>query len=1294
MSNNMTESAIFRAAANMPPSQRAAFLDDACAGDPAARNEIESLLKAHDDSCSFLQRPKDPNAQPTDDYSSIIERPGATVGPYRLMEQIGEGGFGLVFVAEQTAPVRRKVALKIIKPGMDTREIIARFEAERQALALMDHPHIAKVFDAGATPTGRPYFVMELVKGIPITEYSDQQRLSARDRLELFLSVCQAVQHAHAKGIIHRDLKPSNILVAPHDGIPVVKVIDFGVAKAIGQQLTEKTIYTRFSQMIGTPLYMSPEQAEINALDIDIRADIYSLGVLLYELLTGTTPFERTRFATAAYDEIRRIIKEEEPPKPSTRLSSLGNTLSKVSLERRCEPTRLTALVKGDLDWIVMKALEKDRSRRYETANSFAADIKRFLAEEPIEARPPSAVYRLQKLARRNKTALGTASLLALTLLVGSIVSIWQAIRARKAERVALKQQDQIKVVLKQETLHRTAAESAKKMAGDKLVEANTARDELRKALYVSSMNLAASAWQADNVSRVIELLEEQKPKSSETDLRGFEWRYWDRLCHAELRTTKFSDNPEILGAMLSADAKRLFFWTHGEADGKKCYHLQVLDALTAAKIWQVEIPTESQLNFLQDGQIAVSRDGSRFAFTHRAGGAESSKSKVIVYDLASKDPIFTTEGEYERKTSLSPDGNRLALVQHAQMRFIGDAKSANHGRITLYDLANPDPKPLLVESERVGAAIPAPPSFSPDGKRLAAIEWRDRMMHGIESSIRIWETETGKSEVDRALVGEQAFAIAFDPDGSAVAAVGMKQPSLKSTQPNTAFVTKWYVEKMEHFRPLYSVDLGQAVSAIPRFHIAFSTDGRLMSICNEIQSCAIFDDAVGVQIGAIKTTTPIPYAAFSHDGRTLTTLRTSRTAAATPDSLSGGELQGWTAPTPSTNTPADLAAKMGGKGHIAVWNPKHDRQASFQHGKRFALPGEVQDQDRAITLRDAEGRELLKFEKHAEPIDEVIFSPDGKWIISNSAHEAMIWNSATGEIGWQRTAPDKHTFGQSLQIGEFSADGKWLMLHEEGQLRIVSGDGLKEKLSLGPASTAKISHDSRSVVSFHPLGSDENGRATHGEIKVWKLSGETAEPKLLETTPFENGSVRSMACSPDNRLAAIAGGENISIVDLATGKQLKLLKVGFDLEKVLFSPDGSRFLAMRRDPRSMWRGKLPTIETTMIWDAVALAPLFELKGHSTPIIDAVFSPDGTRIATAAFVGEGRPNEIKLWDAATGRELLSERFDGQQADLRAGYLAFTADGNKLVIVNRIRNNLGLGPQAEDLIWDATPRPVQ
>jgi serine/threonine protein kinase/Flp pilus assembly protein TadD len=420
------------------PEQRNAYLDRACAGDEELRRRVEVLLRAHEQPNSLLDRPP---ATPvtTTAAPAVAEGPSTVIGPYKLMEQIGEGGMGLVFVAEQTRPVRRRVALKILKPGMDTREVIARFEAERQALALMDHPNIARVFDGGATDSGRPYFVMELVKGLPITQFCDEQHLTPRERLELFVDVVQAVQHAHQKGVIHRDLKPSNVLVASHDGKPVVKVIDFGIAKAIGQHLTDKTVYTGFAQLIGTPLYMSPEQAGLSSLDIDTRTDVYALGVLLYELLTGTTPFDAERLRSAGFDEMRRIIREEEPPRPSTRLSTLGQAAATVSAQRRSDPKRLSKLCRGELDWIVMKALEKDRDRRYETASAFAADVRRYLADEPVQACPPSAAYRLRKFARRNKTALTMAALILFYIALLGAGTGWlvrdQAAREEEAAR-------------------------------------------------------------------------------------------------------------------------------------------------------------------------------------------------------------------------------------------------------------------------------------------------------------------------------------------------------------------------------------------------------------------------------------------------------------------------------------------------------------------------------------------------------------------------------------------------------------------------------------------------------------------------------------------------------------------------------------------------------------------------------------------------------------------------------------------------------------------------------------------
>jgi serine/threonine protein kinase len=430
--------AIFLAALDKATAQdRAAYIEEACAEDAELLRRLHELWACYQESQGPLDVPP-PGLGGTAYVPPIDERPGTVIGPYKLLEQIGEGGFGVVFMAEQEKPLRRKVALKVLKPGMDTRQVVARFEAERQALALMDHSNIAKVFDAGTTASGRPYFVMELVRGVPITEFCDQRRLTPRQRLELFVLVCQAVQHAHQKGIIHRDLKPSNILVTLHDTVPVPKVIDFGIAKATGQKLIERTLFTQFAQIVGTPLYMSPEQAEMSGLDVDTRSDVYALGVLLYELLTGTTPFESATLKKVGLDEMRRIIREEEPPTPSQRLSTLeAKACSTISERRGVEERRLRQLLQGELDWIVMKALEKDRNRRYESASALAADVQRYLNDEAVEACPPSAGYRLRKYWRRNRRILVTAGMFAAVLVAATAVSVWLAVDANAARRLA-----------------------------------------------------------------------------------------------------------------------------------------------------------------------------------------------------------------------------------------------------------------------------------------------------------------------------------------------------------------------------------------------------------------------------------------------------------------------------------------------------------------------------------------------------------------------------------------------------------------------------------------------------------------------------------------------------------------------------------------------------------------------------------------------------------------------------------------------------------------------------------------
>jgi serine/threonine protein kinase len=429
--------AIFLAAIEQhTPEHWPAFLDQACAGDVPLRAAVEKLLLAQSEMGSFHEAPRSVLLATID--SPGTEGAGTLIGPYKLLEQIGEGGFGIVFLAEQEQPIHRTVALKVLKPGMDTKQVLARFESERQALALMDHPHIARVLDAGATDSGRPYFVMELVKGVSITEFCCKNQLPLEARLKLFLDVCYAIQHAHHKGVIHRDIKPTNVLVTLYDGVPVVKVIDFGVAKALVQKLTERTLSTAHGQMIGTPAYMSPEQAEIRGLDIDTRTDVYALGVLLYELLTGTTPLEGERLREAGYAELQRLIREEDAPRPSMRLSSLGNSTAVLARNCGLDVRRFAPFLAGDLDWVVMKALEKDRNRRYATPGNFAEDIERYLRHEAVLARPPSTMYKVKKFAQRNRAAVLTGIAITAALLMGSAVATWQAVVATRAEQKAL----------------------------------------------------------------------------------------------------------------------------------------------------------------------------------------------------------------------------------------------------------------------------------------------------------------------------------------------------------------------------------------------------------------------------------------------------------------------------------------------------------------------------------------------------------------------------------------------------------------------------------------------------------------------------------------------------------------------------------------------------------------------------------------------------------------------------------------------------------------------------------------
>ena len=538
------EEVILEAAAPLPAKERAAYLKEACGADALLRQRIEILLALYDRGSNFMEEPAGTAAKNTSRPILISEKPGDKIGHYKLLQKIGEGGCGVVYMAEQEAPIRRRVAFKIIKLGMDTNNVIARFEAERQALALMDHPNIAKVFDAGATETGRPFFVMELVRGTKITDFCDANQVSTEERLKLFIQVCQAIQHAHQKGVIHRDIKPSNILVALRDGVPVPKVIDFGIAKATADQwLTDKTLFTAFEQFIGTPAYMSPEQAERSELGIDTRSDIYSLGVLLYELLTGATPFDARKIYQAGLDEMRRVIREEEPVQPSTRLSTSAD-LAAIAACRNEEPARLARSIRGELDWIVMKALEKDRQRRYETANGFARDVERHLANEPVVARPSGRFYRFQKMVRRNQLAFGAVIAVFVALVVGLGVSLWEFAQKSKAEG------EQVR--LRQEAERAKAAEAS--------LRHEAQRQELvaRRTAYASDMNLVQQALADYDLSRAQALLDRQRPAPGQQDLRGWEWRYLWQFCQNDATATFCRPTNGISSVAFSRDGKLL----------------------------------------------------------------------------------------------------------------------------------------------------------------------------------------------------------------------------------------------------------------------------------------------------------------------------------------------------------------------------------------------------------------------------------------------------------------------------------------------------------------------------------------------------------------------------------------------------------------------------------------------------------------------------------------------------------------------------------------------------------------
>ena len=1162
---------------------------------------------------------------------------------------------GTVYRADQTAPVKRQVALKLIKIGMDSRAVLARFDAERQALALMDHANIARVYDGGTTAAGQPFFVMELVTGMPITEYCDRHRFPVRARLELFASVCQAVQHAHQKGIIHRDLNPRNVLVTELDGRPAAKVIDFGVAKATEFKLTDQTLADT-GAIVGTPAYMSPEQADPSTVDIDTRTDIYALGVILYELLAGSPPLDAKKFKRGAVLEMLRMVREVDPLKPSAKAST-SEALPSIAASRGIEPAQLKRAIEGDLDWIVMMALEKDRSRRYETANGFAADVLRHLAHEPVAAAPPSRAYRLRKFVRKNRGAMIAASLVVLALLAGIAGTSWGLFRAARA--------------LTAEGKRVTERDEALKKGAERAKERDVANNELKHRLGISNFNLARSAYDNRDVILAAERLDDVPPQQ-----RGWEWHYLKQQARGGVFTL-YGHTGHVSSVSFSPDGTRI---VTGSGDNTA----KVWDAHTGTTLQDLKghMSSVTSVSFSPDSTRIVTGSGDRTAkvWDARSGAlllelnghsswvlsvsfspdgtrivTASRDNTTKVWDARTGTALLELKGHTNpvRSVSFSPDGTRI-ITSGGERDKPGEATvwDARTGAILLeleghrdrvWSVAfNPDGTRIVTGSNdqtakvwdaRTGTALLelrghtgglSAVSFSPDGTRIVTGSW--------DNTAKVWDARTGKALLELKGHTGEVTSVAFSPDGTGIitgsydqtakiwdARTGTAQLELHG---HTSYVrsvsfspddTRIVTGSWDNTARVWDVRSGTTVLELKGHaeglrSASFSPDGTRIVTGSNDQTAMVWDARTGTPLLGLKGHTGgVTSVSFSPDGARIVTGSEDKTATV------------WDA-----RTGTGLLELKGHAGGVT--------SVSFSPDGTRIVTGSG---DSTAKVWDARtGRATLDLKGHASAVTSVSFSSDGTRIVTGSADStAKVWDARTG-----RATLVFNGHASALTSGWFSSDGTRIVTGSPDNTAKVwdvrTGTALLElKGHTNSVTSVAFSSDGTRIVT----GSGDN------TVKVWDARTGAPRPDLKGHT----SSVFSVSFSPDGTRIVTGSGDNTAKVwDARTGTALLELR-GHVVAvcSVSFSPDGTRIVTGSED------------RTARVWDARAGTALLDLKGHTGLVWSVSFSPDGTSIVT----GSGE-RTAKVWDARTGTALLA--VIGHTGDVRRVW--FSPDGSRIV----------------------------